>query len=90
MRPATGPVASVAFRTGIVQVVTGFGNEEVRVVTGFGNDKIKVVTGFGSEGSRVLQGFRTDAAGRDKGSPMAVEAGGVIIAWGRSVPAAVP
>ena len=53
MWPATGPVASVAFRTGIVRVVTGFGNEELRVVTGFGNDKIKVVTGFGSEGSRV-------------------------------------
>ena len=87
MRPATGPVASVAFRTGIVRVVTGFGNEEVRVVTGFGNDDIKVLTGFGTEGSRVPQGFRTDAAG-GKGSPMAVEAGGVIIAWGRSVRAA--
>jgi|GEM_PF-2874260 len=63
MRPATGPVSSVAFRTGIVRVVTGFGNDELRVVTGFGNDDIKVVTGFSTEGSRVLQGFWTDAAG---------------------------
>ncbi len=87
---ATRPVGRVVFRPGIVRVVTGFGNEEVRVVTGFGNDDIKVVTGFGNDGSRALQDFWTDAEGRDKGSPMAVEAGGVIIPWGRSVAEAAP
>ena len=85
---ATRPVGGVAFRTGFVRVVTGFGNEEVRAVTGFGNDDVKAVTGFGNQGSRVLQGSWTDAGGRDKGSPKAVEAGGVIIAWGRSASAA--
>jgi len=51
---ATRPVGGVAFWTGFVRVVTGFGNEEVRAVTGFGNDDVKVVTGFGNQGSRVL------------------------------------
>ena len=85
---ATRPVGGVGFWTGLVRVVTGFGNEEVRAVTGFGNDDVKVVTGFGNQGSRVLQGSWTDAGAGDKGSPVAVEAGGVIIAWGRSVRAA--
>ena len=59
---ATRPFGRVAFRTGFVGVVTGFGNDEIRVVTGLGNDDIKVVTGFGSDGSRALYSFWTDAA----------------------------